>query len=115
MRVYVAGPMSGRPRWNFDAFEAATLQLRAAGFEVVSPHEAILATGFDPKAPAGEFTAAHYRDALREDVALVFSVDAVALLPGWESSKGARVEAALAEALGLWRDSPEGLISALTV
>ena len=29
-RVYIAGPMTGRPRWNFDAFAAAAASIIAS-------------------------------------------------------------------------------------
>lgn len=101
MKLYLAGPMTHYPRWNFDAFEKATADLRAAGYEVVSPHELDLAAGFDPDAPVEDFTDAQHRAAMRRDVEALLSVDGVALLDGWESSTGARFEVEVSNALGL--------------
>ena len=36
-RIYVAGPMSGLPAFNFPAFHEAAADLRACGFDVVNP------------------------------------------------------------------------------
>jgi hypothetical protein len=93
--------MTGYPEWNFPAFEAATRGLRAAGFEVISPAEIDLETGFDPKAPAHEFTQADRVAALRRDVRALLDVDGVALLDGWEASEGARLEVHIGTALDL--------------
>jgi hypothetical protein len=37
MRVYIAGPMRGYHRLNFDLFHAAAAHLRAGGLEVIDP------------------------------------------------------------------------------
>lgn len=37
--VYIAGPMSGKKDYNYPAFEAAAAEIRAAGYNVISPHE----------------------------------------------------------------------------
>ena len=100
-RIYVAGPMTGYPRWNFDAFAEATEKLRAAGYEVVSPAENDLALGFDPDAPVEDFTEDDYTEALQRDLEIIQTVDAIALLPGWHRSRGANVEVRLAKMLGL--------------
>ncbi|AYN59114.1 nucleoside 2-deoxyribosyltransferase [Arthrobacter phage Yang] len=101
MRLYLAGPMTGYPRWNFDAFLAGASALRRAGFEVLCPAEADLAEGFDPDAPAHYFTREDLLRALRRDAELVLASDGVALLDGWRHSKGALAERALARAAGL--------------
>lgn len=88
-RVYVAGPMSGLPDLNYPAFHAAAATLRAAGLEVENPAE-------NP-APACGSWLAYMRMAVRQ----VATVDAVVLLPGWERSRGARVERELAHGMGL--------------
>lgn len=105
MRVYVAGPMRGRPEWNFPAFTAAAERLRAAGHDVVSPAEHDLEMGFDPTGMTGHEDLSDLgfdlRKALVWDLEQVSESDGVFLLPGWEQSAGARAEHALAVALGL--------------
>jgi hypothetical protein len=99
MRVYIAGPMSNLPQFNFPAFYAAAAALRAIGFEVVSPAEmddaedkgvALLsATGnpADAKRSWGDF--------LARDVKLLADggIEGIVFLPGWQDSRGARLEA----------------------
>ncbi|AYN57746.1 nucleoside deoxyribosyltransferase [Arthrobacter phage DrManhattan] len=101
MRLYLAGPMRGYPRWNFDAFERGASALRSAGFEVASPAETDLANGFDPDAPAELFTREHLISALLRDAELVLHSDGVALMEGWRDSKGAMAERALGRAVGI--------------
>lgn len=98
--LYVAGPMSGYPRWNFDAFDEATAQLRAAGHSVYSPAEIERKGGFDPDAPVDAFTQEDREAAMKRDLDFVLFVDALALLPGWEDSAGAGLEVAVAKAIG---------------
>lgn len=89
IRAYVAGPMTGLPEFNFPAFHDAATRLRARGWEVENPAE-------NPE-PACRSWLGYMRMA----VAQVAKVDALVMLPGWEKSKGARVEFALAVGLGL--------------
>lgn len=98
--VYVAGPMTGYPRWNFDAFFDAADALRRRGWRVVNPAEHDVEGGFDPDAEPvddPEFRA----ECLRWDVAQIAEADAIFFLPGWEHSKGATLEHAVADACGL--------------
>ncbi len=88
-RVYIAGAMSGHSDNNYPAFHAAARQLRAMGFEVENPAE-------NPAPACGSWLAY-----MRMAVVQVSRVDALVLLPGWEKSKGARVEFNLAVGLGL--------------
>lgn len=99
--LYVAGPMTGHPHWNFPAFEQATSALRAAGYLVVSPHEHDLEMGFDPDAPVAEYTLAQRYAAMRWDLAAVLDVDGVATLPDWTSSAGAELEVRVARGIGI--------------
>lgn len=104
--VYLAGKMRGVPEFNFPAFTAATDQLRAAGHTVFNPAERDLRHGFDPTGLTGHEDLAalgfNLRDALEADLRWICRfADAVALLPGWQTSRGARAEVATAETLGL--------------
>jgi hypothetical protein len=125
LRVYVAGPMRGRPAFNFPAFDAATARLRAEGHEVFSPAEHDRTGGFDPTGMTGHEDLAalgfDLRAALAVDLAWITGeADAIYLLDGWESSSGARAELAAAAALGLlarehtgeWRPAGEVLAHA---
>ena len=87
-RIYVAGPMTGYPDCNYPAFNQAAEELRDLGYEVVNPAESTLVD-------------AHYADFLREDLRLMLDCDAVAILPGWEHSVGARNEVMVAGVLGM--------------
>lgn len=88
MRIYVAGPMTGYPDLNFPAFHAAAAELRAQGHHVENPAE----INADPNAK--------WLDCMRMDIARLVTCDAVYLLPGWEKSRGAKVEHGLAVGLG---------------
>lgn len=73
MRVYIAGPMTGLPEFNYPAFRAAASAWRAAGWDVADPSEAF--SGDDSRA---------YRDYVAHDLALLKTCDAIAMLPGWD-------------------------------
>jgi hypothetical protein len=111
VKIYLAGPMRGYPEFNFPAFHAAAAKLRAEGHFVFSPAEKDNerhGTDISKGNLAGcEATAAkehgfNLREALGIDLGWICSdADAIALLPGWEASKGAKAELAAAEALSL--------------
>ena len=89
MRVYIAGPMTGIEDLNFPAFHAAADALRAAGFDPVNPAD------INP----GHGTP--YQTCMRNDLTALLTCDAVALLEGWEHSRGARLEHHVSTHLGL--------------
>ena len=91
MRIYVAGPMTGRPEFNYPAFNAVAAELRAAGHHVENPAE-------NPD-PACKSWAGYMRMA----IAQLVTCDAIYLLHGWRVSRGARIEHDLACALGIAR------------
>lgn len=102
MRVYVAGPMRGVLHFNFPAFDAARDLGRSLGFDVVSPADIDRDNGVDEYAPPSDgFTNADLRVFVKRDVDAILTCDAIAMLPGWKQSKGARAEHAVAEWLGL--------------
>jgi len=89
LRCYIAGPMSGLPELNFPAFHAKAAHLRGMGFDVVSPAE----IGVDPSAG--------WKACMRADIRELVTCDAIVPLPGWENSKGAKLEMHIAQELGL--------------
>lgn len=88
--VYLSGPMTGLPQFNFPAFNDAAAKLRADGYEVISPAENY---GGRHDLPRKMY--------LRLDVEAVLEVDMIVLLDGWELSKGACLEVAIARELEL--------------
>lgn len=111
MKIYLAGPMRGIPEFNFPAFYAAAAKLRAEGNFVFSPaerdnerHGTDISKGnaMGDESKAAKDHGFNLREALAHDLAFICAeADAIALLPGWESSKGANAERATALALGL--------------
>ena len=90
MTAYIAGPMTGLPEFNYPAFNAVAAELRNSGVDVVSPTE--LHDG-DTSRP--------YDYYLRLGLKALLDCDEIVLLPGWENSRGARLELAVAEALSM--------------
>lgn len=112
MRLYLAGPMTGIPQFNLPAFDEAASNLRIVlggdGVDVVSPAEiddpatraASLASS-DGLLVDGLLNDETWGDFLSRDVKLVADeVDAIMVLPGWEKSKGARLEVFVARSVG---------------
>ena len=88
-RIYVAGPMSGLPDYNLPAFADAAERLTAAGFEAVNPGRHGVSPGWE------------WEDYLRRGLAEMLTCDGVALLPGWEDSRGAQFEYLVAAKLAM--------------
>jgi hypothetical protein len=102
MKVYIAGPMTGLPQNNFPAFDAAAAVLRAQGHEVISPAE--LDDPEDRELALNDQPATKtWGDFLARDVKLIADagIEAIVLLPGWEKSRGARLEATVGLLNGL--------------
>lgn len=93
--IYVAGPMRGYPDLNFPAFHTASDAFRRRGWTVRNPVE-IGREAFGPN-PSSVSPA----EFLRADIRVLVDCDAIALLPGWELSTGARAEAGVAASLSL--------------
>ncbi len=88
--LYLSGPMSGIPEYNFPAFNAAAYNWRQRGYTVLNPAE-----GFDGDTSLPRSTY------IRRDIEHLLRAEMVACLPGWERSKGARLEVAIARELEL--------------
>lgn len=103
MRVYTAGPMTGIPKFNYPAFEAAAVQLRSLGHVVVSPAEMDAIEGTASVAsisPDGNVedlvktTGITFGAMLGRDLRIIADdgIEAICLLDGWVKSRGARFE-----------------------
>ena len=110
MKAYLAGPMSGIKSFNIPAFDTAAERMRAAGIEVVSPAEVDGETtrSILLDSPRGDHADLPPSDGgwsayLARDFRILADdgIEAIITLPGWEMSRGARCEVAVAEALGL--------------
>lgn len=85
--IYIAGPMTGLPNYNREAFFKKAMGLRHEGYTVLTPS----------MLPAG-LSDASYMDIC---LAMVRSAEAIYMLSGWDSSAGAVAEHALASKLAL--------------
>lgn len=110
--IYIAGPMRGYPNFNFPAFNAAAdYWSRVCGFDVFNPAQDDMEKyGCDIsegnnngcEKQAEQEHGFSLRDALARDCDwLCRDATHIYMLKGWEQSKGATAEWALANALGL--------------
>lgn len=86
--IYLSGPMTGIPAFNFPAFHAEAARLRALGRTVFNPAESGL--------PASAAWSEH----MRADLRALLDCDHIHMLPGWSNSTGAWLELQVALALG---------------
>lgn len=88
-RVYLSGPMTGIPDFNFPAFNAEASRLRALGYDVVNPVD------INPD------TTTPYNECLRNDLKALLTCDTIAMLPGYGASRGACLELSVARRIGM--------------
>lgn len=86
-RIYIAGPMSSLPRFNYPAFNTEAARLRSLGYHVENPAE-------NPKQP-------DWNGYMRQAIRQMLTCDMIAMLPGWEHSKGATLESFIARRVGI--------------
>lgn len=86
MRVYIAGPVTGKPDYKAD-FDLAAAALQREGHVPVNPAELDNGMG--------------YEECMRRALQMMLGCDAVYLLPGWEASRGATLEQRVAAACGI--------------
>lgn len=90
MRLYVAGPMTGLPEFNYPAFFKAADQLKQVGIIPVNPARA-----------DGREGCRDWLDFMRESLKDLAVCDGIATLVGWEESRGAVLEVHIVRSLGL--------------
>ena len=105
MKVYLAGPMRGYPKFNFPTFFKVAKKLEKQGFTVFNPADkdikhygslkgVVKAYDKDPQCVM--------REVIQKDLLwIIQQADRVYVLPGWKKSRGVKAELALAKFLGL--------------
>jgi len=90
--IYLSGPMSGLPDYNSAEFAKYAEIYRQQGFRVLSP----------PELDAGDWSK-DYAFYIKRDIEVLVKehVSRIYLLPGWQDSRGARLEHHIAELLGI--------------
>lgn len=106
-KIYIAGPMSGYPEFNFPKFFETERKLLNDGWIVFNPANKVdeveialqveaYSTGNALELIAGGF---NFRKAYTWDVVKVIEANAIYMLKGWETSPGATGEHAVAVAM----------------
>ena len=95
-RIYIAGPMAGKPDLNRAEFDKAeqfidqSSRYASIGF---NPHQVARMLGWNERTPVTMIAHTLLLD--------LFNCDAIYMLRGWEQSKGATAEHAVAKWIGL--------------
>jgi hypothetical protein len=87
--IYVSGPYTGDVEIHKQAAVLIGQKVREHGFIPLVPHISICPIE-KPDSKKG------YTLAMRECLALMYRCDAIVMVPGWERSRGARIERFLA-------------------
>lgn len=80
MKIYISGSITGNPDYKKQFSDAAT-KLRNAGHQVL-----------DPTVWNREGLKLEYEEYMRIDLAMLDVADAIFMIPGWQNSKGGRIE-----------------------
>jgi hypothetical protein len=105
MRIYISGPIAGRPDGNREAFRNTQHFLEGRGHQTVNPHDishdhlgALCARG---KTTDRSEDPHRYGCYLRADILALSQCDAIWPLPHWDQSPGARAEMEFARACSI--------------
>lgn len=86
-RIYLSGPMSNLPDFNYPAFHAEAARLRLLGYQIENPAE-------NPSQP-------NWQGCMRLAIRQMLTCDTIAMLPGWTESRGATLERYTAGMVGM--------------
>lgn len=86
-KIFISGPMTGYPEFNYPLFNLVAKALRHKGYKVENPAE--------------NAACETWADYMRLSICQVLVCDVVYTLPNWQDSKGAVIEVGLAQELGL--------------
>mgnify|MGYP001158654316 FL=1 len=97
--IYIAGPMTGIEEYNFPAFDAASFKFKEQGFNVINPAALSRTHAAELGIEIGELCVREC--AMIDLVAVIGTASHMHMLKGWEYSRGAKTEHALAEWLDI--------------
>lgn len=97
MKIFISGPMTSFPLWNYPCFDLTEKLLVALGFEVVNP--ANIGRMFGPEKV--EADPELYKAMEAEIQKAERTCDIIFLLKGWENSVGVRLELKTALDMGI--------------
>lgn len=92
-KIYIAGRMTGMPGNNWDTFFLKEEMLKNSGWDVVNPARMDKESGVDPSS-MNEYS---YESCAGRDIAMLRTCNAIYMMDGWQFSKGACWERALAK------------------
>lgn len=92
--------MSNYPQFNYPAFHENAKFLRAKGWDIISPAELDAEIGIDANTV---MTEERYLEVIKHDYAALLECDSIIFMPGWEKSRGAKLESDFANVLKLDR------------
>lgn len=100
--VFIAGPMTGLPEYNYPLFHRVGERLEEYGFDVRSgAHDYCTGGRKHKRTPPDPKNADDHGYYLRESLRELLLSDVYLTLPGWEDSKGAQMEVQVAKAIGM--------------
>lgn len=113
-KVYIVGPMSFYPRYNHSLFMAVLREWLRFDYDAKTPFELNnivwrkhFGRDFDPSIDTCDYGDPILAEMFAEDMRYLSECDIVAAIPGWEFSKGSRVE--LQAAINLNKDIRDAL------
>ena len=103
MKLYLSGPMTEIAEFNFPKFNYVAKQIRSNHtYQVINPAEWFEGRTDLPRAAY-----------MRMDIKNILNADGIVMLDGWQHSKGAKLEFAIAKELDLeifrWDEEKEKL------
>jgi len=94
LKVYISGPITGKPNLNREAFDREEAFWRNRGFDVFNPQSI-------PAPKAGLTAKQVWQYYMRKCIAALLLCAWIVMLPGWDESDGAHEEHRIARMLGL--------------
>lgn len=98
MTIFISGPMSGLPDFNYSAFHEAGECLKSRGEKFLSPAHGRF--GHPRESPTVD-EAKPWEYYMRQSLKQLLLCDHILMLPGWENSRGATIEKELAIILNM--------------